>query len=152
MTDIRTAYTSFDQPIDWLIDGADLADDRGLETAVVLSLFTDRRADDDDRLPDQSGDRRGWWGDAFPDIPADQIGSRLWLLHREKQTRDVVLRAREYASEALAWLIDDGVAAAVRVDAYTLRPGVLAIEVEIDRPGQIAARFQFAWEAQDNAV
>ena len=35
----------------------------GLETAVILSLFLDARARDDDPLPDGGTDRRGWWDD-----------------------------------------------------------------------------------------
>jgi phage gp46-like protein len=45
-----------------LIDN-DLASDRGLETAVLLSLFTDRRAQPDDVPPSgDPADRRGWCG------------------------------------------------------------------------------------------
>ncbi len=152
MSDIRTVWKGFDEGADVLLQGADLATDDGLETAVILSLFTDRLAEEDDVIPDGTNDRRGWWADAYPDIPADKIGSRLWLLHREKQLQTVVLRAQEYAQEALAWLVEDGIASAVRVTASIVRNGVLGLDVEIDRPMQPAARFQFAWEGHVNAV
>jgi len=141
--DIRTTFISFEQGADFAIGELGLSEDDGLETAVILSLFSDRRAEADDELPFGETDRRGWWGDAWPDTDGDRIGSRLWLLHREKQTQDVVLRAREYAQEALAWLVEDGVAARVEVDAEIVRRGVLGLTVRIFRPESTVARFRF---------
>ena len=81
-----------------------------LRSAVIISLFTDKRAGVDDALPDLAGSRRGWWGDQiFPDLNGDQIGSHLWLLERSKTTSDVLIQAKHYIREALQWMIDDGV-------------------------------------------
>lgn len=112
----------------------DLATDDGLRTAVLLSLFTDRRAASDDALPDGSSDRRGWWADAWPAAAGDQFGSRLWLLHREKQMLTVVARAQTYAKEALAWIREDGIAANVQINAEAVRMGVLGLRVVVSRP------------------
>lgn len=135
------------------LNGHDLETEDGLSTAVIISLFTDRRAADDDPLPAGAPDLRGWWGDAFPDIDGDRIGSRLWLLSREKQTRQVINRAREYVLEALQWLLDDGVAASVVVDAFVVRMGVLGLSVSIDRPGgdRVNYKFEYLWETHLNA-
>ena len=40
-------------------------------------------------------------------------------------------RARHYAEEALAWLVEDGVATAVSVTASSPRPGWLSLTVTI---------------------
>lgn len=77
-----------------------------LVRAVVISLFTWRRAATDDPLDDE--ERYGWWGDSYPSTADDRIGSRLWLLRRVKLTLDTRRDAEFYAREALAWLIDDG--------------------------------------------
>ncbi|MGE0487322.1 MAG: phage GP46 family protein [Gammaproteobacteria bacterium] len=163
MSDIRTVmFRPFDAGeapfFDWSEALPSLADDDGLETAVILSLFTDRRAADDDALPDGTDDRRGWWGDAYPDLPGDRVGSRLWLLFREKDMQAVVNRAREYVEEALAWLVEDGIARRVVVqtgwvdrtsgalsDIRTInsRPGVLGIGITIYRPDTPPDRFKF---------
>lgn len=113
--------------------GADLATEDGLRAAVLVSLFTDRRAEADDPLPGapNSADRRGWWADAWPEVDGDRIGSRLWLLAREKQTVDVLQRAQVYSEEALAWLIEDGVALAVSVTAEWVATGVLGLHVAL---------------------
>lgn len=73
--------------------------------AVVISLFTWRRAATDDPVDDD--ERFGWWGDSYPNIADDRIGSRLWLLRRVKLTADTERDAEFYAREALQWLLDD---------------------------------------------
>lgn len=63
---------------------------------------------------------RGWWGDCAPSEAGDQIGSRLWLLHRRALTDDTLRDAREYAEEALRWMIDDEIVTTVTVTAERL--------------------------------
>lgn len=138
--DIRTVYRDFGG--DWQALTPGLAEDDGLETAVIISLFTDRRAEPDDELP-AGDDRRGWWGDALAEVPGDRIGSRLWLLSREKQLSRVLPKAREYALEALQWLVEDGVALAVDVTAEIAGPGILGLLVEIRRPGAGPVKYRF---------
>lgn len=152
MTDLALFWTNAKWQADLGLDGAALATDDGLQTAIIVSLFTDARARDDDPLPAPE-DRAGWWGDAVAPIAADRIGSRLWLLRREKRLASVVARAREYAAEALAWLTEDGVAEKVEVFAEAVGDQTLAIEVFITRPGGPGRqRFDFTWEATANAL
>ncbi|WP_234099663.1 phage GP46 family protein [Enterobacter roggenkampii] len=96
-----------------------------LPRAVIISLFSWRRANADDNAPDPMG----WWGDTYPTVTGDRIGSRLWLLGREKVTNDTLNRARDYAIEALQWMLDDGVAA--RIDVDSRRSGQDAAELDI---------------------
>lgn len=140
MSDIRTLWR--DLGGEWSITGPSLANDDGLETAVVLSLFTDRLAEEGDTSVEPTG-RRGWWGDAYPEVEGDLIGSRLWLLAREKQLPAVLARAELYAREALQWLVDDGVASAVAVLAEVSKPGVLGLAIDITRSGQPVLRYRF---------
>ncbi|OWF79070.1 phage GP46 family protein [Yersinia alsatica] len=123
----------------WQTDGADIAVgnadillDDSLSTAVIISLFTDRRALDSDELPaGPNTDKRGWWGDAFQSRP---MGSRLWLLSREKQMASVLTRAKTYADEALAWLIDEQHVKQVQVTATAPRQGVLHLAITLTLP------------------
>lgn len=122
----------------------DLEAETGLETAVILSLFCDARAREDDVIPDGTGYRRGWWADSVAPLAQggltvredaaaahDAIGSRLWLLSREKQLPEVVRRARDYAEEALRWLVTDGVAQSVTVAASVPRQSWLRLDIRI---------------------
>lgn len=137
-------------PADLSIVSDDLASDEGLRTSVLLSLFTDRRAEDDDALPTDDGDRRGWWGDQFAEIADDRVGSRLWLLDRSKRLADVAPLAEAYAQEALAWMLEDGVAEKVEVSA-SIENGILRYTVSVYRPtgtDPIEFRFSHAWEGE----
>ncbi|WP_085599303.1 MULTISPECIES: phage GP46 family protein [unclassified Pseudomonas] len=89
-----------------------------LTRSVLISLYTWRRAAADDVLDDD--ERFGWWGDSFPTVADDRIGSRLWLLRRVKLTRQTQLDAEFYAREALQWLIDDGHCSAVDISSERL--------------------------------
>lgn len=129
----------------------DLTADEGLETAVFLSLFTNRRAETSDVLPDKQSDLQGWWADDFPVVAGDLVGSRLWLLARETNQATVLQRAQAYAEEALQWLLDDGVASSVVVTVTNPEPRVLFIAVTITRPQQATAtsyQYNYNWAAQ----
>mgnify|MGYP002608449332 CR=1 FL=1 len=113
-----------------------------LARAIVISLFSWRRAGKDDPLPGKS--RMGWWADTFD---GEEIGSKLWLLSRAKLTRGTLEKAREYAQESLQWLIDDGVAAEVQVTAERGEMDRLNMSVNVVKPDQtsLSARFEDVW-------
>lgn len=148
MTDLATIFIDMSKRADLALDAFELATDDGLDTAVLLSLFTDARARDDDVLPPGQTDRRGWWADAYA-TATDNFGSRLWLLHAAKQLQDSLNRAREYAEEALAWLVADGIAAKVEVETWIVRDEMMGMLVRIHRPdgSTSAKRFDILWSA-----
>jgi phage gp46-like protein len=152
--DLRLSYSPTLLMADLSLAGPDLAGDDGLETAVVLSLLTDRRARADDRLPGAPDDKRGWWGDAFATVRGDEIGSRLWLLNRSKEQQAVLLEAKALAEEALSWLVEDGLARSVEVIPSVPRREVLGLEVRISRPDGTATTLRFArfWAADSGAI
>lgn len=146
MPDISTLWVPATGYGDWAVAGPDLASGDDLATAVLISLFTDRRAETDDVIPDGSGDPRGWWGDLGRARP---LGSRLWLLERAKQTEAVRLAAQDFCEAALAWLVEDGVAASVTVVTAWQRPAFLAIDVRIDQPDGSVRDFTYQWAWKD---
>lgn len=117
-----------------------------LPRAVINSLFSWKRAEDDDELPGTS--REGWWADSFND-DGDRFGSRLWLLSRSKITDETLLRAEEYAQEALQWLIDDGVAVSIDMKAERGEKEQLDLVITISQPEQkdLTARFADVWSS-----
>lgn len=125
-------------------DSSLLATENPLVRAVMISLFTWRRALPADRA---EGRRWGWWADGIEGDPNDRIGSRLWLLAREKITADTLERAREYAQEALQWMVDDRVATAVSALAERYGLDGVALQVTIERAegGPVTLRFENAW-------
>jgi phage gp46-like protein len=131
---------------DFTVEKTDLALDDGIETAVLISLFTDRRVRVDE-LPLHETDRAGWWGDMIADEEGDEIGSKLWLLAREKQTEETLIRYQEYAEQSLAWLVSDGLAQGVEVVASYPRREMVALEVTIQKPqGKLTFKYSFNWK------
>lgn len=133
MTD--ALVTVGEQGADLVLLNGDLAVDEGLESAVLLSLFTDRRARE---LPAGELDPRGWW----PDSPDDRWGSLLWTLTRGKLTRETVERARAYCREALAWAVEDGILERVEV-GVTSSDTLLLLEIGLVRGS--ATRWPTIW-------
>ena len=180
MSDLALVWNADAAAADLLLSGGRLATDAGMRTAILISLFSDARAADDETLPEAGGDRRGWWGDAHardarPDAGTardmNRIGSLLWLLSRAKITPRVLAQAHQACEEALAWLVRDGIASAVRVVVEAqVHPGqgsasssaaigqqgvpdLMAIAVEIDRPGgPNRQRHDFTWEASTATI
>ena len=117
MTDIALSWSNALWRGDWRLDAqGSLAADDDLGTAIMISLYSDRTAQPGDQIPD-GGPIRGWWADTYRRHP---IGSRLWLLWREKKTEITRRRAEEYAREAMQWFIDEGIARRVDVAAQWL--------------------------------
>lgn len=121
---------------DMVFDGHDLVLDRTPVTPMLIALGTDRRARADDELPNPETDRLhpitlmgrgGWPGDAL-DGRARRIGSRLWLLVRQKQTELVRQLAENMVVEALM-ILETERGQAVRVTVRWVgqnRLGILA--------------------------
>lgn len=138
---------------DGLIDIAfvpgDVAADDGLETAILISLFSDARASDElIEALDKDGDLRGYWGDFETE---DQTGSLIWTVKRAKQLQRVLAQVRSYAMNSLQWLIDDKVAESVVVNTSYPAIGWMLIEVFIYRPGSknpVSYRYNYQWNAQ----
>ena len=147
MTDIALTWDAAHGGAEMTLAAADLATGDELASAVLLSLFCWRRAAADDRLPWPEHPRLGWWGDSFATQEGDRFGSRLWLLQRETITAETLSRARIYAKEALAWLVEDKVAERVEVEVERQGLDRVALRVTIIRgPARaIDMRFDDLW-------
>ena len=127
--------------------------DNGLQTAIYISLFTDRRIGEDDEIPDRSNDRRGYWGDALEEEP---LGSFLWTLDREKITNSVLNKIDTFIREALNWLIEDGIASEINtiVERDSKNIEQVNIEIQVVKPDEKSESYRYSlnWEAVKNAV
>ncbi|MCH7128158.1 phage tail protein [Escherichia coli] len=113
-----------------------------LTRSVVISLFTWRRADPDD----QADAPMGWWGDTWPVVQNDRIGSKLWLYQRSKLTNQLVNTIRTCIRDALQWMVDDGVVS--RIDLDIRRTGINELANSITlwrRSGPVTLTFDDLW-------
>jgi phage gp46-like protein len=127
---------------DWTLAGSDepnnrggLAAKRGLVTAVVLALFTDKRCPADHPLRQYADqDPRGYFGDGVDvreDLGEAELGSLLWLLERSVVTEETAQWARAFAIEALAPLQRQN--AVARIDVFTTaRPELNRLDLGVD--------------------
>ncbi|MBX9944958.1 MAG: phage GP46 family protein [Reyranella sp.] len=147
--DLVLAFDPLTLGADLVIEGGRLKTDGGLTTSVLISIFTDRRAEADDPLDPlaDDGDRRGWPGDLLEE-PGERWGSRLWLLRRAKLTEETRLLVEQYVAESLAWAIDKGVADRVEVAATIVPPQTIAFAVALWRGPRPLSRWDFVWAAQ----
>ena len=71
-----------------------------LETAILISIFTDARMEQDP----QSKNPRGFWGDA---IFGEKTGSQIWILDRSKRNNETLNKYKNYVYESIKWLLDE---------------------------------------------
>lgn len=126
------------------LDGSDLKTGDELSSAVIISLFTWRRANPDDELPNDQSGKMGWWGDSYPSVENDKIGSRLWLYRRKKITATVIAELHEVVEEALEHLIDDGVAESVDVNLARQGMDMVSGTIKINSHSGEAFTLQFS--------
>jgi len=130
-----------------LLNG-DIVGEEGLETSVLISVFSDMRVPEEE-LPAEQSSRRGWWGDLFSEADQDKHGSNLWTLEREKRTEKVRKSYETGLKNCLQWMIEDGIAQSVSVVSSYNDRGHLVNVVEITRPDGGKESFSFIWDGQE---
>lgn len=130
-----------------------LATDSSLETQVLLSLFTDSEASQQEIKSAGLDRQQGWWADAdsLREPGARRSGSKLWLLSRGKTTLETLRRAEGYIEASLVWLVDAGIVATVAVTASRPRIGVVGIDLVLTRPSKLLPAYRRFWAIRHDA-
>lgn len=82
-----------------------------------------------------------------------ETGSRLWLLSREKITAETLQKCKDYAEQALAWLVKESVAE--KVEVAVERNGLDRVDllVLISRDAEnIRLQFADVWKGLKNGI
>ncbi len=118
------------------------------DTSIFVSILSDKRANEGE-VPD-SKRRRGWIGNEVRD-DGFEIGSKLWLFEQSRLTRTVMNGIEDAVRDALQWMVNDGIAAAIQNVRVAFAPpsspiiGVL-VTADILRPqGEVETRFFDLW-------
>ena len=121
----------------------DIATADSFDTAIIVSLLTDARADPS--LVLESHRRRGWVGNES--TPGFEMGSTLWTFEQARFTRNVGDRIAGAARDALQWLVDDGHAVAIRASDVNLVGDQVRLVVVIERASGRTEKLSFdLWE------
>lgn len=135
MIDLKLKANSSFQ-FDLELGDSDIASESALETAVIISLFTDKRVNDE----------RGFFGDSLESEP---WGSKIWTLQREKLTDQTKKKLEDYAKESLQWLIDDKIAKKITVESEIVKPARINLLVKIYKGDSVSDhRFDNIWGEQ----
>jgi len=113
----------------------------GLDTAILLSLLEERRANSAEVSTPQN--RRGWIGNELGDIATYELGSKLWLLDQERLTTDTLNRAVDYARQALQWLLDNDIAQSVTINGEIQFPDGIRLFITLTRDNNNIESFFF---------
>jgi phage gp46-like protein len=124
-------------------DGSLLTDD-GIETVVMVSLFTDARATSDDGIG-ANEDLGGWWFDAYSDTPGENTGSKLWTLRNSTLSDETIRKLKTYCDEALAWMVEANAATSADTVVTRIEDGASCVTT-IYRPGDNTP-YVLNWEA-----
>ena len=153
MTDIYLNWNSESFTADMSMQLGDIVTGREIETAVIMSIFTWRRANADDELPEGEISRQGWWADTYANVPNDKIGSRIWLARRRKMTQSTETFIYDCIDECLKWMIEDQIA--VKIEIETERQGLSTLALKIiihESSGAVTAlQYSLIWEAMTDA-
>ena len=77
--------------------------ENNLESAILISLFTDAYVESDEAKNYGKEEGGGWFGES-------NIGSKIWLIADGKINNETFSQAVAFAEQSLQWLIDDGIA------------------------------------------
>lgn len=122
-------------------DDGDIKTIDSFETALLMSLFCERRAQASE-VPD-SHRRRGWIGNTGE----FENGSKLWLYEQARVTRSTLIAIETAVYNGLQWLLDDNLAVNLEVSAE-LKNSNITITAIIERPNsKVERRYYDLWNS-----
>ena len=98
------------------IENSDLIADNTIATAIVNSLFIDKRYNNE----------QGFWGDV---LLGRSIGSLLWTLERSTINETTLVLIKQYSTDALQWLLDQKIVTSIDVSVYRQSTNRINLEI-----------------------
>ena len=133
---------------DLVIENGDLKADNGLEMAALISVFSNKRVSLEE-APRGEKDRQGWWADLISEPLDDEIGSKLWRLESIGKVNNAsAVELESVLIDAFQWMLDDGIAAKVIVNAGRTETNRIEGSAEIYKPDGDNIPFKFVWDGQ----
>lgn len=129
---------SFDTDGDFLLT-------EGFETAILMSMFCERRASASE-VPNIES-RRGWWGNKVGNIDNYEIGSKLWLLVQSRRDTNALNLIKSYITDGFQWMLEDNYIDSLKVDSMFIVDGI-SVNITMTRLNNIV--FSNAYEIWNN--
>lgn len=90
-----------------------MIEDNSYDTSIVISLFSDARADASEKS--QPDLRRGWEGDVYATLEGYFLGSKLWLHSQSRWSRKTINLLIADSENALDHFVNRGLATRIDV-------------------------------------
>lgn len=123
--------------------GGDFDTVDGFETAILVSLFTNSRRDESDISNPLA--RGGWIGNWRTAKKQRELGGLCWTVEHERLTANVLNIAREYAKNALNWMIEDGLCRNVEVETLPYKQREIQYNIAITSRDGIKYDYIYLW-------
>jgi|SRR5215510_9983500 len=113
---------------------------------VIVQLFTRGQVECDEDPPHFYGHPRlgGWWADAFRGGEsvtargaAFRSGSKLWTLRWSFVTNDTLIKAKEFAYDAINYLVAWGIASKIEINPWYISRQVMRLDILVRGPGGV---------------
>lgn len=112
-------------------ESGDILTEQAFTTAILMSIFEERRASDSEVSPSQL--RRGWIGnETTPDF---EQGSKFWQFEQARVTGTMLADLGSTIRLSLQWLIDEDYALDVIVQTPFLKNGIVCVNIDLIRNG-----------------
>ncbi len=123
----------------------DLKATDSIDTALLMSLFTDKRADSSEIR--EAGQRRGWFGDLFNDDPNYKTGSKIWL-HIDQGIVDegTLSNINDKALNSLNWMIEDSIVDDIKIFSSIKSNTEIEIKIQFFIGDNVIERNFILWE------
>lgn len=110
---------------------------RWIEGWIMTQLLTRGQIDcNENPLGENAG---GWWADAFRS-DSFKSGSKLWSLQWAHANNEALLTAKDYALQALSYLVDWGIVSKLIVTPFYMTRSIIHLQIDITGPG-VSANF-----------
>jgi len=116
----------------------------GMETALLMSVFCEKRASASEIPAPEL--RRGWWGNTVYGFDNYEIGSKLWLLEQARRDNITLGLAKTFTADCFQWLIEDNNAQGINVDSSFIVNGIrIDVDIVISQNKTISKSFDL-WQ------
>lgn len=147
--DATTIASTIKQYYDFEWDeNGDIAHDNSLDTAIILSLFDEVRADESEVAPAEF--RRGWLGNEINQDDFEQ-GSKLWEFEQARITGSMLSDLGDVVRISLEHFVTDGLASSIDVKSPYLNNGRIMTEITFfNKNSEPETRFFELWNNTGN--
>jgi phage gp46-like protein len=145
ISDIKFTQDQYNR-YDISASNGDLDLTQGFDSAILISLLTDARADKSQISRPEK--RRGWVGNVMSIVIGRQLGSFLWLVDQRRLISQTVIDTVDYANKSLKWMIDDKVVKKIDISGEIIPKQGIALNVILTAfDGSTSNQYVKLWEA-----